>query len=276
MVNRSRKLEELKALRDILNIKVEGMENYPSGPSMVVANHNCLMDIFYLPAAILEPTVSVISPRLIYKPILERQSMVNRYLYAMPVEAHGGLVYSNMCLQQASSLLASGVSLNMFPEGAYVEQNNYVYRGRTGAARILFQSREHGVQPYLVPVAIDIRSEHLDLDSYAPSNDAISITILEPIDYEQEFEQYEIAQSVEDKNKILHQLMDKSLSNIAQILGKTYSSEYIPLFPKRNVMFNDGSVVDLNEAQRVYYISLYQKQLHERANEIKKQLIKSR
>ena len=144
------KLEELKELRDQLNISINGLNNYQVGePNLIICNHNCLMDIFYLPSVLPEETVSLVSARLMYKKDPERKKMVNRYLNAMPIEAHGGRLYSSLCLKYATELLCNNISLNIFPEGAYVPEN-IIYRGRTGASRILFYARKNGIKPNLI------------------------------------------------------------------------------------------------------------------------------
>lgn len=83
--------------------------------------------------------ISLISSRLIYKRDIKRQEVVNKYLYSMPIEAHGGKEYAN--LESAASLLSNGYNLNIFPEGAYIDDKEHVYKGRTGASRILFRAK---------------------------------------------------------------------------------------------------------------------------------------
>ena len=100
------KLEALKKLRDELNVEINGLENLNSdSPNVFIANHNCLKDIFYLPMSLPMETVSLISSRLIYKPDKKRQEMVEKYLYAMPIEAHGGSRYSEICLSRVQNIL---------------------------------------------------------------------------------------------------------------------------------------------------------------------------
>ena len=47
------KLDELRKLREEINIKVEGLDNIKKdSTNLFVANHNLLKDIFYLPMAV--------------------------------------------------------------------------------------------------------------------------------------------------------------------------------------------------------------------------------
>lgn len=265
------KLEELKKLRDQLQLEIKGVENYPSdGPSLLFSNHNCLMDIFYLPMTIPGVTVSFISSRLIYKPILQRQEMIDRFLYAMPIEVHGGPLYSELCMRYASKLLNHGISVNIFPEGAYIEQNEVVTRGRTGVARILYHSRENGRSPYFVPVAIDVKKKTSDLDCYTPTLESVCVSILKPIDYESEYRKYINANTREEKNKLLHAITDKGMMAIASSLGRPYQMEYLPLSKRETILFASGRTLPTEEAMNPFYAHVYENELEDRYQNLAK------
>lgn len=266
------KLESLKKLRDQLNITVNGIENYPTtGPSLIMANHNALIDIFYLPCALPEPTISLVSSRVVYKPILDRQRIVNHYLYPMPIEACGGGSYANICLELAVSFLEQGISISIFPEGGYGTKTT-VYRGKTGLARILFQSRMRGIIPNLVPVAIDLQSDCFDYDSYIPNpKDRVSISILNPINYDKEFDQFINSVNDKIKNQILHVVVDKGMEAIAHALGKNFSLEYCPLKVKNSIIWMNGQIIPKVEAQNRDYIDTYYHHLNEYSQKLIKQ-----
>ena len=61
-----------------------------------------------------------------------------------------------MCLEYSAKLLKDGHILSIFPEGAYIEDDGNIYKGRTGAARILFSSIGDEFKPSIIPVAIKI------------------------------------------------------------------------------------------------------------------------
>lgn len=258
------KLEELKELRKNFDIQINGIENISQdNPNLFISNHNCLMDIFFLPMSLPSNIVSLISSRLIYKKEIERQRMVEKYLYAMPIEAHGGNKYSDMCINSASTLLSSNIDIGIFPEGAYVNEN-VVYRGRTGAARILYNSRKMGTVANFVPVAIDINKDNLELDSYNLEGTKVTISILNPIDYNEYYESYMSTSSKDEKNYMLHKPIDQGLEAIAKELNRKYVNEYIELYPKNNIILENGDVVPTLLAQSEYYTSLYASQLEER------------
>lgn len=268
-------MEELKKLRDKINLSVNGNpEILNSAPTIVITNHNCLKDIFYLPMSLSfeDKIISLISSRLIYKKDIERQEIVNRYLYSMPIEAHGGGVYANLCLESAARLLSDGYNLNIFPEGAYIDDKEHVYKGRTGAARILFLSREKGIKANIVPVSIDISSTDMDLDSYDLNrDDIVNVNILEPLDYEEAYYNYENSSNFEEKNNSLHMIIDDGMRSIAKSLNREYIDSYIELYPKGNVIFENGEKIDTTTANQDTYVSSYKQSIEERA----KLLIKS-
>lgn len=267
------KLEELKKLREQLNIEINGLENYPTeGPNVVISNHNCLMDIFYLPLSIPEDSVSLISSRLLYKRELERQQAVNKYLYAFPIEAHGGKEYSKLCLKYALEILKNNISVNIFPEGAYVEED-IVYRGRTGASRILFSGKREGLNPNLVPVAIKVINDNLDMDSFTPSLDnRVEVSIMKPIDYEEYYESFYSTDNAELRNIALHYPIDLSMIGISQIIGKDYVNEYIKLRPRETMILPSGEQIPISEARQSEYISSYEEELSKRSKELIKTL----
>lgn len=256
------KLEALKELREKLNVVIEGKDNYPKDyPSVIISNHNRLLDIFYVPMCIDDDIVSLVSSRLVYrKNDINRFNMVNKYLNGFPIEAHGGSAYSGMCIDYASKILASGNSVSIFPEGAYIDDRDNVYRGRTGAARILFRALDKERFSYLLPVSVDVKSND-DLDSYNPDlNSEITIRILEPINPYDYY--YEYKKNGND-NQILHEFINKGMANIASSLNRNFINEYIELTPKNNVIFRDNTVIEKEEAKRIEYIRKYDKELHD-------------
>lgn len=267
------KLDELKKLKNDL-IKVNGLENIDNKiPSIIISNHNCLMDIFYLPLVLNNEIVSLISPRLIYKKIENRQETVNKYLYAMPIEAHGGKTYSNICINKATELLNNNISLNIFPEGAYINDQTTVYRGRTGATRILFNAVKQGTKANIIPAAINIKNI-TDLDCYEFNEKEVEITILPPIEYESAFNKFSNTEDTNIKNEALHQVTDEGMKAIAQALNRLYKNEYIELYKKGNVIFEDGKTINIEDAQNQIYINKYNNELTNRQKIITKQIKK--
>lgn len=252
------KLEELKKLKEQLQLEIVGKNNIPSdAPSVIISNHNRLMDIFYLPFAFDEDIISLVSARLVYKQDQDRLSYINKYLNAFPIEAHGGKTYSNMCLENASSFLNKNISVSIWPEGAYIDDTSHVFKGRTGGARVLFNALNNGSYAYFLPVSIDIQSND-ELDNYVPNtNDRCRITINEPILPDEYFYKFSKAFSKDERNKILHDITTKGMKSIAKSLDREYVDEYIELYPKGNVIFSDGTVIKTELAQNRACINVY-------------------
>lgn len=270
----SSKLEKLKEIRKRINIEVKGLNYCDTGKvNLFVANHNCLKDIFYLPMALDEDIASLISARLIYKNVEERKKLVNDCLYALPIEAHGGRRYSDMCLQYGTKMMESGINVSIFPEGAYIK-DDVIHKGRTGAARMLFDAVKEKTDINLIPVAIDVNKENVDLDSYSFDGDNVVVSFLKPIDYMEDFEKFMSSTDIEIKNQCLHHVIDTSFQNIASALGKIYDDSYIELFPKKNVIYANGNVLPTDIAQNPYYLDLYNYQLKTDSAKIAKQLKK--
>jgi len=271
----SSKLEKLRKIREEINIEVNGLEHCDNkGVNIYISNHNCLKDIFYVPMALDKDIVSLISSRLIYKNVEERKRLVHSCLHTLPIEAHGGKIYSDMCLDYATRIVQSGIDINIFPEGAYIEED-IIHRGRTGAARILFNAVAAKADVNLIPVAIAVDKTSMDLDSYIFGEDNVSVSFLPPIEYMDDFENYMTYESQEKKKESLHNVIDTSFRNIAQVLGKPYDNSYIELFQKKNVIYSSGIVLSTEEAQQACNIALYKDSLQKESTEIIKQLIKN-
>ena len=256
------KLIELDKLKNEINLEVNGVENIPKDyPSVIISNHNRLLDIIYLPFAFDREIISLVSARLVYKKDLDRLEQLNKYLNAFPIEAHGGSRYAELGLYNSSKFLEEGLDVSIFPEGAYIDDTKHVYKGRTGAARILFQSIENIGFAYLLPVSIDVKS-NTDLDNYIPSyEDEVTININEPIIPDLYYREYSKTNDFNEKKEILHEITDEGMKVIASSLGREYVDEYIKLRPKGNVIFSDGQTILTEDAQRDNLIKKYNKDL---------------
>ena len=268
----SSKLEKLRQIKERINIEVNGRDYCDNKKvNIFVANHNCLKDGFYLPMALDKDISSLISSRLIYKDIKERKKLVNECLYALPIEAHGGSVYLDICLQAGIKMIESGIDISIFPEGAYIE-DDIIHRGRTGAIRILFNAVTDKVDVNLIPVAIDVDKENTDLDSYSFHDDKVVVSFLEPIEYMADYEKYMSTSNLETKNECLHSVMDTSFRNIAEALQKKYDNTYIELFPKNNVIFSNGVVLPTDLAQSSYYTERYKYEVDSKVKQYIKEI----
>lgn len=255
------KLEKLKELRSQINYVVNGYNNYPSNSTvMIFSNHCCLMDIFYVPMVINDDIVSIISARLMYKNNNEeRKKFVYDYLNPIPVEAHGGRYYSDVCINNASLVLESKMSCHIFPEGVYYPEKNVVCKGRVGGAQILFNSLSVNKNIMLVPISLKYKEKITDLDALKQDNN-LEINILEPIDFSLDYERYMNCDNYDDKKIFLHNVTDNAMRSIAKSLNQTYESEYFPL-DKKDMIFMDGTLINSYTSSSNYVKSIYKKNL---------------
>jgi len=263
------KYKRLQELKEQLNFIVEGLENYPEGnrPIFFIANHSSLMDIFYLSAAVPTNQVMIVSSRIVYKPIINKQQTVNKYLYTLPLEL-ASREYANITIEAASKILANGINMSIFPEGVYNDRKA-ITRGRTGMARILFETCRKGVIPYLVPVAIDVETTDPSLDRYiVNSNDFVEAKILEPINYEYLIQDYLKCDNFQEKNAMLHEVTDIGMQNIADALGVPFICKYKVAIPKTNIMYQDGRTISLEEADASENIKRFQDEIENRTENL--------
>jgi len=268
-VNKNLKNQLLRKMMEEGNIVFEGLDRYPldGQSSIIVANHSCLMDIFYLAMAIPEEHVSVVSARVLYKNVSPRKEIVTNALQAMPIEPMSG-IHSKIAMDAISYLLCEGISASIFPEGTYNDRQS-ISRGRTGMARILLNTCYKGVYPHYVPIAINVSTDDLDKNRMGINkNDLVQVQILEPVSYEHLVDEYYNTDNYEARNRILHEIVDLGMIRIADSLNIPFSEEYLYVSPKENVMFQDGSEMSFEEALENENVVKYQDEVMTRARRI--------
>ena len=247
-------MREKKALLNKINHKLElnisGIDNYKIGePSLIVANHTCMKDIFAVPSALPEACQIMLSSRLMWKrnnpENRQRRTIIENSLYGIPLEVHGGKERLQVGLEMAKCALIDGWSVVIFPEGAYIKDRQ-VTRGRTGAARILFEARRQGVNANLIPVGIDNRSKINDLNDFMPCNDSIDIVIGEPIDYNEHYNRYIDSKNPDQKKAALHAPIDFAMRSIAKSIGRPYVDDYIELRPRDTIVLENGEEIPID------------------------------
>lgn len=264
------KTEKLNKAIERLNLEVTGLENFPKNcddPVIAIANHGHIMDIFYLAASIPEEHVTIVSNRLTYKRIPERQKMVYDYLHPLPIEGTLGS-YANISLNAATNLLVNGINIGIFPEGV-LNDGTVIVKGRTGIIRALFNARKMGVKPILLPVAIDVKSSDPNLDRCGFNfDDNISVKILERMEYEAAYQEYLKFDSNQEENQLFHGVLDRGMKAIADELKVPFTGEYGFFYPKSSVMFQDGSTVALEDAENPEYYERFRQEIASQENEL--------
>jgi 1-acyl-sn-glycerol-3-phosphate acyltransferase len=117
-------------------IRVEGREHLPRhGPAIIAANHQSFCDSLFLPV--------VLRRRLTFLAKAEyfdsrRTAWFFRAVGMIPIRRTGGDV-SQRALETGVSVLRRGRLLGVYPEGTR-SPDDRVHRGRTGAARMVFEA----------------------------------------------------------------------------------------------------------------------------------------
>ena len=136
-------------------------------------------------------------------------------------------------------------------------------------ARILFETCQKGIVPYLIPIAIDVETEDKSLDRYQVcESDRVEVNILDPINYEYLIKDYINNDNIKERNAILHEVTDIGMKNIADALHIPFTGEYKPAIPKDNIMFEDGSAIPLEEASLDSNINRYRSEINLRTKNL--------
>ena len=237
----------LNKIHQELTLDITGIDNYKiDEPTLIVANHTCMKDIFAVPAALPEACQIVLSSRLMWKRNNPENSLrrmiIEDSLYGIPMEVHGGQERLNIGLEMAKRALLDGWSVVIFPEGAYTHDYQ-VNKGRTGASRILFGARREGANVNLIPIGINNQSNADNLDNFIPNNDSMSINIGTPINYDEYYYDYISANNPEDIKKALHAPVDIAMRSIANTIGCPYVNKYIELRKRDTIVLESGEEV---------------------------------
>jgi 1-acyl-sn-glycerol-3-phosphate acyltransferase len=248
----SEKKPQLERIAENLDLTVTGIEQYPTDkPSLVVANHTSMKDIFMVSSALPEATKIVLSARLMWKAnTVEtslRRLLIEQSLYGIPLEVHGGQERLQAGFEMAKRALSEGWSVIIFPEGAYTG-DRYVTKGRTGASRILFDASQEGIDAHLLPVGIRTEPDADGLDEFVPDGDKSLVSIGKPIDYSEHYNSFRQATGHEEKKAALRAPIDIAMRATAELAGYSYLDEYIWLRPRDTLVLESGEEVLLEHA----------------------------
>lgn len=273
MTNR---IEELYKLKEQMNLTVTGLSNIPStGVSLVVANHTRLTDIYFLTAALPILNLPVISSRSIFKKDIDKQEKLNQFLYPVPIEVRDR-IYSKMGISWAINLLCNGLSINIYPEGAYLPNKMAVYKGRTGMSRILFGARDRDVKVNLIAAAIKSESNNNNLNGYEIGDEKVQINFLPTIDYEKEYDNYRKCRTDKKRNIYYHLVVDRVMQEISRSLDIPYLDEYLELALKESIYFPSGEKVLCSMLGNSEYIKRYRYETAEYFINLQKEISKAK
>jgi 1-acyl-sn-glycerol-3-phosphate acyltransferase len=151
-------------------LRVEGRERLPSGPAVLVANHESLVDIVAA-MALFHPYKFVSKVSLFRVPMLGWMMGLIRHV---PLQ-RGGPHSTLLMLERCRFWLKRGVSVFLFPEGTYGDGVRLL-PFRSGAFRLAIEE-----QVPLVPIFIEGTASLLEGDGpWLKTRADILVTVLEP------------------------------------------------------------------------------------------------
>ncbi len=191
--------------------ELNGFERLPaSGPAILCPNHISFLDSAFL-MALVPRNISFVG-KAEYM-----DSWKTKHLFPMmgmiPIDRSGG-EKSQAALEAAEAVLQRGELFGIFPEGTR-SRDGYLYKGRTGAARLALK-----VGCPIFPVGIVGTDRIQPPDAKLPKlRGACSITIGRPIDVER-------YRARADDHRVLRQITDEVMFEIRELTGQEYRNVY--------------------------------------------------
>ena len=242
---------------NINNIQVNGLDNIPTNSTNIfVVNHNCFLDIYLIAHVLNIPCISMVSSNSLFGINEERKKRLNELLYPYPIETRANKYYKEIIFKGVVKLLKNKKNIIIFPQGVFDEPNK-IYKARTGIIRMIFDALDTEKDGYnIIPVALHVSNVNINnIQSSDLWNDfKADISILPPFVYNDYYNNYKKAVSIEDKKIILHNLMDDIMKKIAYNLNFEYIDKYRELYNMDGFWFPNGEYVvfDKSENELLY------------------------
>ena len=200
--------------------KVKGLRNVPaSGPVIIASNRLSFSDSIFMPLVVPRKVTFLAKSEYFTSPgpkgLLKKLTFIA--LGQVPVDRAGGS-RSEAALLTGLSVLSKGECLGIYPEGTR-SPDGRLYRGRTGVARLAFESGAP-----VVPVAMFNTDEIQPTGKVIPKVMRVGISFGEPMYFEG------------DSTDLLHlrEVTDQIMKRIQQLSGQEYVDTYAVRAKKSN------------------------------------------
>lgn len=254
---------------NINNIQVNGLDNIPTnGTNIFVVNHNCFLDIYLIPHVLNIPCISMVSSNSLFGINEERKKRLNELLYPYPIETRANEYYKEIIFKGVVKLLKNKKNIIIFPQGVFDEPNK-IYKARTGIIRMLFDTLDTEKDRYnIIPVALHVSNVNINniQSSDLWDNFKANISILPPFVYNDYYNNYKKAVSIEDKKIILHNLMDDIMKIIAYNLNFEYIDKYRELYNMDGFWFPNGEYVEFDKSENELLYDKYSNMINSLVN----------
>jgi 1-acyl-sn-glycerol-3-phosphate acyltransferase len=226
-------------LRGIYRIRVEGLESVPKrGPAIIAANHLSFLDSFFIPLVVPKRRVTYLAKADYFKSW--KTAWFFKMVGQIPMDRSGGSK-SKAALDTALGVLKEGKLLGIYPEGTR-SPDGYLYRGRTGVARLALTA---GVP--VIPVGLVGTVEVMPKDAKMPrlsGRQTVRVKYGRPLD----FSRYA---GRERDRMVLRSATDEIMYEIMQLSGQEYKDEYASKKPTQPLPESGAPVDDIDLSEEI-------------------------
>jgi 1-acyl-sn-glycerol-3-phosphate acyltransferase len=226
-------------LRGIYRIRVEGLESVPKrGPAIIAANHLSFLDSFFIPLVVPKRRVTYLAKADYFKSW--KTAWFFKMVGQIPMDRSGGSK-SKAALDTALGVLKEGKLLGIYPEGTR-SPDGYIYRGRTGVARLALTA---GVP--VIPVGLVGTVEVMPKDAKMPrlsGRQTVRVKYGRPLD----FSRYA---GRERDRMVLRSATDEIMYEIMQLSGQEYKDEYASKKPTQPLPESGAPVDDIDLSEEI-------------------------
>lgn len=198
----------------LYRIRVEGLENVPKkGPAIIAANHLSFLDSFFIPLVIKRRKMTYLAKADYFKSW--KTSWFFKSVGQISCEREGGSK-SQQSLEIALDVLKDGHLLGIYPEGTR-SPDGYLYRGRTGVARLALASGAP-----VIPCGLVGTEEVMPKNEKLPrlwGRVKVTVKFGKPLDFARFAGQ-------EQDRFALRSVTDEIVYEIMQLSGQQYRDEY--------------------------------------------------
>ena len=198
----------------LYRIKVEGLENVPkNGAGIIAANHVSFLDSFFIPLAVRRRKMTYLAKADYFKSW--KTSWFFKSVGQISCEREGG-TKSQQSLEIALDVLKQGKLLGIYPEGTR-SPDGYLYRGRTGVARLALASGAP-----VIPCGLVGTDKVMPKDAKLPKllgRVPVTIRFGKPLDFSRFAGQ-------ETDRFALRSVTDEIVYEIMQLSGQEYRDQY--------------------------------------------------
>ena len=202
-------------LKGVFRPWISGAENVPkTGPVILASNHLSFVDSIFLPLMLERPVVFLAKSEYFTGKGLK--GALSRWFFTatgqLPIDRSGGKA-SEASLNTGLSVLEQGSLLGIYPEGTR-SPDGFLYRGRTGIARMVLEARVP-----VIPVAMIDTEKVQAIGQKMPRIRRVGIVIGTPLD----FSRFE---GMEGDRIVLRAVTDEIMYELQKLSGQEYVDAY--------------------------------------------------